>query len=342
MELSSGGPSMDTTTHSEWLRYAEHHISDAIFQQSRHIEFNVNKKSLLMQDTGQPCTPTDARNDIVRMPDTDIAMVGQRLDSSCVRICGDFIECYITTSEWVAGKGSVKGQPRPSNEEEANKRRKNSAMRAAKRAEKQVRRLVNTNRLTTMWTLTFAPDTPANRLKWDCTTYNQQSDYNFVKAAWKKFCRKLRKVHPDIKWLVVYELHDGTHTSDAKRGTYHLHFATDTRLDWNFVSETWKYGIVRFDDFTKPKKGARPDAVRNPGAYMSKYIGKNFDESNFHVKRYSRSRNMETPYKTDLRALLEMFPGLKNLEIVFHTQRKHEYEGKLYHNTNITFRRVTP
>ena len=330
---------MDNATLTTWCFISEKPISDRLFNMARDMRFSLARKHILF-DKFRAFNPTDGKNkDLIRMPDDDIALLSKSREGSCCRVCGDFIEIYSTSSAWIEGEGDTKtGGITTVSREDEEKKRRNSIVRSAKRAEKTVRRLVNTNRLTTMWTLTFAPDSEENRKKWRVSTKEEQSNIEWVKAEWREFYLKINKYKPRWKWLVVFELHDSTKTSEIKRGTWHIHFATDTRLEWEAVNVLWERGNVRFDDFSKPKRGARKGAVRNPGAYMSKYIGKSFDESNFHVKRYSRSRNMKRPEKITVDTLLERFPGLRNLEKVFHTENVFEYDGIRYFNHNITYK----
>jgi len=327
-------------TISKWMKGGfPHPLSNELFYKTQNLADHLSKKEVLIKEQAK----TDLTNPIdgiAIMPEHEIAILGTHRESSCVRICGDFVELYITTSSYIAGKGATKGVDREKDEDKAKKTKKSSIARSAKRAEKTVRRLVNTNRLDTMWTLTFAPDSEKNREKYRTSTKEEQSDPSFVKTAWRHFYRKIKKDYPKMKWLVVFELHDSEKTSEVKRGTWHIHFATDTRLEWKEVFAVWEWGNVRFDDFSKPKKGSRRSAVRNPGAYMSKYIGKSFDESNFHVKRYSRSRNMQVPTKMGLAELLTLFPGLAELEETFHTERSYEHDGAKFYSQNITFRKT--
>jgi hypothetical protein len=283
--------------------------------------------------------PTDSRNESPKIPPLDAQPIGVHRESSRVRYCGDFIEVFITTSHFITGKGAGPTAPHSRGEKEEGERKANTIARSVKRAQKQIRVLVNTNRLTTMWTLTFAPDTDKNREIFRTSSKEQQSDIEWIKATWREFYRYVKKDFPDWKWLVIFELHNSKKTSEVKKGTWHIHFATDTRLEWDYVYNVWEWGVVRFDDFLKPKKHRRKEPVRNPGAYMSKYIGKNFDESNFHVKRYSRSRNMETPEISELAELLQRFPGLEGLQQVFATEWRIDHEEGYCYCHNITYKR---
>lgn len=328
---------MDAATTTAWIRDSPYSVPNQSIYDTLDLAKRLAKKSIMMEEKAKLDSTNPSDNQAI-MPDDDIAVIAIDRGSDCVRICGDFVEIYITTSHWIEGKGAIKGASHDTNEEKAKERKKNSRIRSAKRAGKTVRRLVNTNRLTYMWTLTFAPPSITNNKSYDTIPLEEQRDAKRVKYLFTRFRLKLEKIYPNFKWLVVYELHDSEKTSDEKRGTWHLHFATERFLDWHLVSQKWKHGVVRFDNFQKAKKGVRDGAVRNPGAYMSKYIGKNFSDTNMHEKRYSRSRNMQKPVKTTLSEYLCQHPTLKNHTKVFHTFREFECDGVRYYNQNITFK----
>lgn len=229
----------------------------------------------------------------VAMPDADIANLGKHRCDGVAWVCGDFAEVISTTSTFLSGvRPPEAGPPKPAlSHEEVEKR-------VAVRAAKAVRRLVNTNRMAYMWTLTFCPaDSKYAKNYGDPISTDAQKDYGYIRHLWKRFSRKLKTAYPEIRWLVVFELHDSEKTSAAKKGTYHLHFCTDLFLPWLEICEKWEHGNVRFDDFAKPREG-REQAVSNPGAYVSKYISKSFGAENLYRKRYTCSRNILHPLKT--------------------------------------------
>jgi len=318
-----------------WLTTSPLRITDELFQASLKLEHGRTKGELWSKQKAKPVCDTWGK-----CPANDLSVLGIHRMSGQARICGDFIELYITTSTYTIGSYhkpdksvTTKGELR------AKVERQSSIVRSAKRAEKTVRRLVNTNRLKFMWTLTLAPPSEKNDKIWKCVEIEKQRDISNIKRLFRNFYLRLQRAVSGCKWLVVYELHDSKKTSEEKRGTWHIHFATDTFLPFERMCKLWKHGISRGDDFSKPKRGARDKSVRNPGAYISKYIGKNFDESNFHIKRYSRSRNMETPTVIGLERFFEMFPGLETLTETYHTEVIHEENGFTYYNHNVTYRR---
>ena len=231
--------------------------------------------------------------EVVLMPAPDIGAIGKHRSNGVAWICGDFVEVCVTTSHYLTGVGlpDNEGIGRPPETADS------IAKRCAMRAKKQIRRICNTNRMRYMWTLTMCPgnseyaDNYPNPV---CTI--TQRHYKSMRDLWKRFARKLRTQFNNPPWLAVFELHDSDKTSEEKRGTYHIHFATNVVLDWAAVGKAWGHGNVRFDDFGAAKS-ERGGEVRNPGAYLSKYVGKSFDVHNAHHKRYTRSSNTLLPQK---------------------------------------------
>lgn len=319
---------------TEWLKTSEIHISDRLFQASQGLEKARTKKQLTGHNKAKAVIDT-----LGICPSNDLSQLGVWRVSGQCRICGDFVELYATTSHYTQGsyhKPNKNVATKDANMVESD--RANSAHRSAKRAEKQVRRLVNANRLRYMWTLTLAPPSFSNNKKWATVSIKKQRSSSYVKKLFRNFVNRCNRKYVGFKWLVVYELHESKKSSDTKRGTWHIHFATDRYIRFQDMCSLWKHGISRFDDFEKPKKGVRESRVRNPGAYMSKYIGKNFDESNLHKKRYSRSRNMERPLVITLDRFFQEYPALDDLEEVYHTTRKVDHENQIYYNHNVTYR----
>lgn len=322
---------MDTHTVSEWIKTCqEGDFSDNLLRDTLLFARAHSKKSVGLGEDKKTKFPA-------KPPSADMLSLAKHLETGFAIQCGNFWEVFLTTSSYVTGIRQ-NNTPLDKDEEKAKALAKNSAIRSAKRAEKQVRRLVNTNKLQYMWTLTFAPPSPENEKVYRCMPLDLQKEPNAIKSVWRMLYLDMQEFYPDMKWLVVYELHDSQKTSDLKRGTWHIHFATNVFLDYEVVNNLWGWGRIQVDDFSKPKKGSRDTAVRNPGAYMSKYIGKNFTKENKHVKRYSRSRNMQVPKKIDLATFFATFPGLQNLEMVYHTTKEIEDEGIKYYNQNITYR----
>lgn len=268
----------------------------------------------------------------------DIRLLGRGSSHGIAYLCGDFVEIITAESDWQEGiPESDKKEAREMGKEEKERRENDAVWRAAYRAQKQIRRIVNANRCQYMWTLTLAPPGELNDKLYKTIPLASQRDYDSIRRVFKGFVRRFRKGAHPFKWIAVFELHDSARTSDKKRGTWHIHFATPDRLEYEDIMHFWSHGVVHFDDFGKPKKGVRNDEVRNPGAYMSKYIGKNFNKTNLHRKRYTRSRDTLSPHKISLDSFLAQY--LHRCEkIVFSRCDKHEYEGTTYTRISLTYK----
>ena len=174
--------------------------------------------------------------------------------------------------------------------------------RSLSRAKGQVFRVVEANNLDMMWTFSFAlpdSDSPSVRSSGvhEFLSFEEQSSRECVNKAWAKFRRRLdaylschsesvssfyHKYHSDdfvFKWVRILEKHDSPDTSDAKRGTYHIHFASNLRIEKDILQSLWGYGNVFFTDYARgmSNRGGIPSGV-SPSDYLIKYLGKDFSE----------------------------------------------------------------
>lgn len=249
------------------------------------------------------------------MPDADLANLGKGRECGVAWICGDYAEVCIVSTTFLTGVAV----PQEKHHHESLTPEEIS-QRVSSRAKKTVRRLCNTNRFYLMWTLTFCPGNSSLAAEYEEPCCNlTQAHYHSVRSLWKRFLRRLKKHDPNVRWLVIFEQHDSNETSEVKRGTYHLHFATDTFLEWKTVMGLWKHGNVRFDNFRKNNR-RRKGGVRNPGAYLSKYIGKDFQAGDEYQKRYTCSRNILRPAKVSLDTFDKMYPGEKTVVYESHKE----------------------
>jgi len=321
----------------EWCKTSHHPFTQSLLDKSEGL-----RRKRLEKDF---CHPRACRDDLTRMPEFDLANVGKHREHGVVYLCGDFVEVCTLISPCVTGlDNSDTRQVRESTEADRQDRQEKSRKKAAWRAMKAIRRLTNVNRCRYMWTLTLAPPSQENKIFYECIPLELQRDYDAVRGLWKAFLRRFKKElgGPTFRWILVLELHDSKKTSDEKRGTWHLHFTTPDRLEWEDIMHFWTHGHVRFDDFQRGKKGQRKGEVRNPGAYMSKYIGKNFDESNFNKKRYTRSRNTLRPTKISLDSWYNQY-FQHDMKIVWVSKREFKTDdGKVFLNSSITYRRASP
>lgn len=205
-------------------------------------------------------------------------------------------------------------------------------LRAAKRAKKTIRRLLNSNPdMTYMETFTFAitQGTAARLL-----SIEEQKDRKVMQQTWKMFCRDLkRKMKREglegWKWLRILELHDSKKTDERKRGTYHLHVASNIPLEDADGPKLWGYGRCETTDFRSARKDGKPLA-ENPGAYMSKYIEKDVlrEDREPGERAYTCSRNLERPVVVFGReAAAELLSKYKE---VFACDFRYETEGAVF------------
>lgn len=200
----------------------------------------------------------------------------------------------------------LNGRANTASEEEQAENR----LRRLKRAVKRVERYVNANRLFMMWTFTFAPEmTEKMKFLKRILPVDDQMNRDTVMKKMNTFLTKLRKkcqsLDIELKYVLVPEKHDSEETDDLKRGTYHIHMVTNLEyFKHDDMQKLWGYGSVWYDDFRKEKKQIdgrvynveRPDAVGNPGAYVAKYVTKNFDDAESWGKRsFTPSQNLIKP-----------------------------------------------
>ena len=189
-------------------------------------------------------------------------------------------------------------------------------LRSLKRAQRTCRRKIEAHRMTMMWTVTFALP-PENDLEKDeylsrgiyrFLTGEEQRNREKIHKAWNVFVTQLRRVCKkediSLKWLKVLERHDSEKTSEVKRNTFHIHIATDLRMNKHRLQRLWGYGQVWFTDYEKLQcksaegktKNVDFGVQRDPAFYMSKYMEKDFDEAKtLNEKAYTSSQNTGVP-----------------------------------------------
>jgi hypothetical protein len=128
---------------------------------------------------------------------------------------------------------------------------------------------------------------------------------------WIVFCRKMkkyaRKKRQNFRYVALVEKHTGKRAGDTtiKTDTYHIHFCSDRVWPKRLLQSKWRHGFCNFADWRigtrkndlDAEYGAPP--CDNPGAYMSKYLGKDFDSEGeaFGKKRYWCSQHLRKPLK---------------------------------------------
>ncbi|WP_240702316.1 rolling circle replication-associated protein [Trinickia terrae] len=119
--------------------------------------------------------------------------------------------------------------------------------------------------------------------------------------AWDGFRRRLNRLH-NFHYVAVLE--------PNQRGGWHMHVAVSGRQNWNLLRSIWlsvisklgtdgavndSSGDRKFQALAK-KMGGKGRAMRHMIAgYISKYIGKDVDETSFNKKRYWTSKGIPVP-----------------------------------------------
>lgn len=192
--------------------------------------------------------------------------------------------------------------------EEIEQEREHDKQRRKRKQEQALKNLVNKNYLCYMYTLTFALECneKVKGLRF-ILPEDQQRARKEIERAWNlrrgPIVQALRERDIEFRYVKVLEKHDSDQTDERKRGTYHIHLATDQPIDKYLLQKLWGFGVVWVDNFNKSKvKDAdgntvnveRDGCVISPGDYMAKYIDKDFNEADELGKRaYSPSKNLE-------------------------------------------------
>lgn len=161
------------------------------------------------------------------------------------------------------------------------------------RTKTKVRRLVISQKLKYMWTLTFA----------EAVQYDDEGKIVFdagnldhVWLAWKAFLKRCTRAGIKMKYVVTVELQE-KRLAKYKEKVYHFHFATDVfipfdkeaatrnKLDFWMKDNLWDMG------FSLVSSGKRQGKFAH--LYLMKYITKMFDESVKGSHRYRCARGMK-------------------------------------------------
>lgn len=185
---------------------------------------------------------------------------------------------------------------RRSAEEQAERDKENRA-RATKLARQNVRYLVKASAADHMLTFSYR-DNVIDRAK--------------VAADWKRFVRRFKKRYPNWRYVTVRE--------SQERGSFHLHVAVSGRQDIRWLLRCWLLSIGQSEEDVNAwivdgvKLGERSLGAVNVqapnrrwggsqkqwkrdklAAYLTKYIGKEFEESEKFSKKYWHSDNCAKP-----------------------------------------------
>lgn len=206
------------------------------------------------------------------------------------------------SQDWAEKAGGPRGPtvPKTPSEEPSEETRRRNNNRAVRRAKQNIRWLCKVAEMDRLFTLTYRntsyTDEPA---WWHCR------DRDLVKGDFKEFLRLVRKRFPDWSYVAVLE--------KTERGAFHIHCAVKGWQYIEFLRECWhkalgatgtKYGKESPGnvDVTSPKEkrwGAvsRQWKTEKLVGYITKYLGKTFDESTTEKRRYWHAKTLKTPEK---------------------------------------------
>jgi len=181
--------------------------------------------------------------------------------------------------------------------EQQEERDKENRQRAAKRARQNVRHLVKSLFADHMLTFSYRENV---------------TDRARVAAEWKEFVRLYRKRYPDWSYLAVLE--------KQERGALHIHVAVQGKQDIRWLLRCWliaigqpmedingwlvgglklgqrSFGAVNVEPPKKRWGGGSKQWKRDKlSGYLTKYIGKEFDEAEKNAKKYWHSKNVVRP-----------------------------------------------
>lgn len=166
-------------------------------------------------------------------------------------------------------------------------------VRSLQRTKSKVRRLVISQNMRYMWTLTF-------NKKYVLNGNNEEKDtgnLDDVWDIWRAFIKKCKRSGVEFKYIVTVEVQE-KRLATYNEKVYHFHFVTDMalpvnskkakqmKLDYNIL-DLWGYGYV----FVSSSNRGKSFAAR----YITKYISKMFDECGKSTHRYRCSKGMVVP-----------------------------------------------
>ena len=152
-------------------------------------------------------------------------------------------------------------------------------------------------------------------------TYKENvQDRERVLRDLKAFVRKLNK----LEKLGLRKLHYVAVLEKQERGAFHIHMAVHGFKRWKTLFAIWQEivgkgnggvyvsgsGELEMKDGAfkkKAKRNARRRGVHEVAAYLSKYIGKDVDETDLNKKRYFASRGIVVPERQTLGVFMEDF-----------------------------------
>ena len=147
-------------------------------------------------------------------------------------------------------------------------RRDRSATEAARRARTRLRRYCVGNALDHLWTLTYAPE-----------FLPDDED-----GVWKDVERFRKRLHKATgrAMPVAAVIERG-----SESGRLHVHCLVRGRIPMGTMQDAWGRGFVQVEAPPKRPGMSKRQRLRATAAYLTKYVGKEFDRGRPHRKRYS-------------------------------------------------------
>ena len=193
-------------------------------------------------------------------------------------------EKAVKDERWNCDEWGEIPEPKERKEKEGEPDRERSLRVSADRSLQTVYRYARANLWEWFFTLTFNPD------RVDSMNYDEVTD------KMSKWLNNLRRICPEMKYLVVPEKH--------KSGRYHFHglFANVDGLSFKDSGHRdegghsiYNIGNYKFGFSTAVKIGDTLDDSAKVSSYLSKYITKDLTEGTFGKRRYWASRNLDLP-----------------------------------------------
>lgn len=161
------------------------------------------------------------------------------------------------------------------------------------RTKSKVRRLVISQNMRYMWTLTFAKKYVVN----GNNETKDAGDINDIWDIWKAFIKRCKRAGVEFKYIVTLEVQEDRLATYGEK-VYHFHFVTDLSMPVNSkkakqmkkdydILNLWGHGFV----FVSSSIQGKSLAAR----YITKYITKMFDEIGKDSNRYRCSKGMIIP-----------------------------------------------
>lgn len=188
--------------------------------------------------------------------------------------------------------------------------RKEEAKRTnARRSKMDLRRIVlsNFNNYDKFLTLTFRDG-----------SVDDVSNVNICNKAFDGFIKRLRRKYGDFKYCRVIEFQDGN-----GRGAVHYHcILTLPYVPYQQLGDIWTNGFVGVNAI---------EHVDNVGAYIQKYMTKDFNDNRLAGKKaFATSQNLTRPIVTYGKEAEELFNSfLREKEKVFANEYVSEHHGKI-------------